>query len=138
MLRADSTISSFLGGARELPIKFKMVYVERGKRHESLQPRYDGPAIVLKNQGKVLTIKYLHRNGKTHTVNIERVKPVHKLRDEYADFNLPIPTCLLREATPIGDVEDDDAVDMYDDNDSIVIEVNNDAESTLTLSDARL
>ena len=85
-----------------------------------------------------MTIKYLHGDGKTHTVNIERVKPVHKLRDEYADMNLPIPTCLLREATPIGDVEDDDAVDMYDDNDSIVIEVNNDAESTLTLSDARL
>ena len=73
MLRADSTISPFLGGARELPIKFQMVYVERGKRHESLQPRY-GPAIVLKNEGKVLTIKYLHGDGKTHTVNIERVK----------------------------------------------------------------
>ena len=56
---------------------------------------------------------------------------MHKLRDEYADMNLPIPTCLLREATPIGDVEDDDAVDMYDDSDSIMIEVNNDAESTL-------
>ena len=113
LLKMDRTISPYHEPWQELPIKFQMVYVEVPGRHAAFQPRYKGPAIILKMKGKVLTVKYL--DGSVKKVNIDRVKPVHKLRDEMADLQIPIPTRFLTRELNAGNVEDAVNVDMYED-----------------------
>ena len=63
-------------------MKFQMVYIRKPPPHINMQPKYDGPALVLNVSGKVLLVRYLTGDTTPFRVNLERVKPVHKLRDE--------------------------------------------------------
>jgi len=109
-----------------------MVYVEVPPPHRGCQPRFVGPAMVLEVRDKVLTVKYL--NGDVEKVNIARVRPVHKLREEMADLQLPIPEATLSCETHMGNVEDSPDVDPYDER-SVKFWASNEMPGTLHLSE---
>lgn len=111
LLKMDQTISPYTAPWEGIPIKFNMVYVEVPGRFRGSKPRYEGPAIVLSNRDKVLTIKYL--NGEIKKVNIERVRPIHKLREDMADLKVPVPSRILYEEAPAGNVASD-STDPHD------------------------
>jgi len=89
-----------------------MVYVKIPIKQKTLMPKYVGPAVVLKSRGKVITIRWL--NGKTEKVNVERCKPVHKLRPEFADVHLPVPERLSSLiASECAEVHSEHSIDMF-------------------------
>ena len=67
-----------------------MVYVGIEPHLPALQPKYAGPTLVLEIRGKVVTIKWLN-NGFVERVSADRIKPVHKLREEFRDLTMPDP-----------------------------------------------
>ena len=128
----EEVISPFTAPWEGIFIKFQMVYVEVPPPHRGCQPRFMGPAIVLETRDKVLTLKYL--NGDVEKVNIARVRPVHKLREEMADLQLPIPERILCCETPAGNLEDADDVDPHDEK-SVKFWASEEMPGTLQLSE---
>ena len=134
LLKVDATIRPDPNANHDLKFKFEMVYVKVPMRTRAFMPKYVGPAMVLGSRGKVLTIKWL--NGKIETVNVERCKPVHKLRDEFADVRLPVPHRLSSLiASECDEVLSEHSIDMFSySSDSFSI-VHTDGSSSLVVPD---
>jgi len=89
LLKCDAVVNPQCDSVPKLKKEFKMVFVKIMPKVKALQPKYAGPALVIDVKGKVLTIKWIH-NGKIERVSADRVKPVHKVREEFANIDKPI------------------------------------------------
>jgi hypothetical protein len=132
LLKVDKTVAPYEDPYLGTKITFDMVYVQSAIKQNGLSPMYVGPAVVLSSHGKVLTIRY--PSGRIEKVNIERVRPVHKLRLDVDQRDIPAPSHQFHGVTPYGDLATHSDVDVYSD-DSMSIIVPDNEEPALKLPD---